>query len=74
MHALVTYAAYGFLVLGGSLHFAIDVVSQYARGKRVSGPDTTLYFGLNTAYALGQVVFGVLALIVARRALPLLST
>ncbi|WP_394843160.1 hypothetical protein LZC95_39685 [Pendulispora brunnea] len=53
--------------------FFIDVVSQYVRGKRPPGPETTLYFGLNTAYALGQVLFGLLALVVAVRAMDLLG-
>jgi hypothetical protein len=74
MHKALVYLAYGFLALSGTLHFAIDVVSQYLRHKRAPGPETTLYFGLNTAYALGQILFGVLALVVARRAMPILSS
>lgn len=34
MHRNLLYAAYGFLLLSGILHFSIDVVSQYLRGKR----------------------------------------
>jgi hypothetical protein len=46
------------------LHFAIDVVGQYARGKRPpAGAATTLYYGLNSAYALSQVLFAALALL-----------
>jgi len=73
MHKILVYVAFSWLTLSGALHFAIDVVSQYLRGKRAPGPETTLYFGLNTAYALGQVAFGILALLVARQALDLLS-
>jgi len=66
MHRKPLYAAYGFLLLSGSLHFGIDVVSQYLRGKRAPGPEATLYFGLNTAYALGQVLFALLAMLAVR--------
>jgi len=73
MHKILVYVSFGWLTLSGTMHFIIDVLSQYLRGKRVPSPETTLYFGLNTAYALGQVLFGVLALLVARKALPLLG-
>ena len=56
------YGAYSWLLLSGLLQFGIDVVSQAMRGKRVPGPETTLYYGLNTAYALSQILFAVLAL------------
>jgi hypothetical protein len=71
MYKILVHVAFGFLTLTGSLHFAIDVVSQYVRGKRVPGPETTLYYGLNSAYALGQIAFGVLGLLAAREALDL---
>ena len=70
MHKSLAYAAYGWLTFGGTMHFAVDVLAQYARGKRAPGPETTLFYGMNTAYALGQVAFGALGLLVARRALP----
>jgi hypothetical protein len=54
------------LLLSGILHFGIDVVSQYLRGKRASGPEATLYYGLNTGYALGQVWFALSALLAIR--------
>jgi hypothetical protein len=73
MHKYLVYAAYGWLTLTGTLHFGIDVVSQYLRGKRVPGPETTLFYGLNTAYALGQIVFGVLGLLIARQALTVMD-
>ena len=73
MHRWLIYATYGWLTLGGTLHFAIDVVSQYVRNKRPPGPETTLYFGLNTAFALGQILFGALGLWVARQAIELLG-
>jgi hypothetical protein len=58
MARYLTLAAFGWLTLTGTLHFAIDVLSQYLRGKRVPGPETTLYYRLNSAFALGQVLFG----------------
>lgn len=37
------------------------------RGKRVPGPETTLYYGLNSTYALSQFLFAVLALFAIRQ-------
>jgi len=48
-------------------------VSQHLRGKRVPSAETTLYYGLHSAFALGQVVFGLLGLWTARRALAVLT-
>jgi hypothetical protein len=73
MHKYLVYAAYGWLTLGGTLHFLVDVVSQHLRRKRTASSETTLYYGLNTAYALGQVLFGLLGLSVARQALIVLG-
>jgi hypothetical protein len=73
MHRYIVYAAYGWLVLSGVLHFAVDVVSQYVRGTRAPGAEATLYYGLNSAFSLGEVAFGMLALSVAWRAMHLLS-
>jgi hypothetical protein len=61
------YAAYGWLTFSGGMHFAIDVVSQRLRGVRPPGPETTLYYGLHSSFALGQVVLGVLGLWLALR-------
>ncbi|MGV3621270.1 MAG: hypothetical protein ACO1OB_10655 [Archangium sp.] len=61
MNAL-TWAAYGFLTLAGTLHFVIDVVSQKLRGVRAPSPETTLYYGLNASFALGQVALGAVGL------------
>ena len=58
------YAAYGWLLLGGVLHFGINVVAQFLRGKRVPGRETTLFYGLNTSYALGQMLVGTLAVLI----------
>jgi len=63
LHSLLLYGAYGWLLLSAVLHFGIDVVSQYVRGKRPPGPATTLYFGLNSTYAVSQVLFAALALL-----------
>jgi hypothetical protein len=73
MHKYAVLAAYGWLVLTGMAHFLLDVVSQYLRGIRSPGVETTLYYGLNSAFAMGQLAFGLLGLLVARRAMHLLG-
>ena len=73
MHTKFLYGAYGWLLFSGFVHFGIDVVSHYVRGKRPPGPQATLYYGLNTAYALGQVLFAVLALLLLQSGNPLLG-
>ena len=73
LHAWLLYGAYGWLLLSGLLQFGIDVVSQVLRGKRVPGPETTLYYGLNTAYALSQILFAVLALFAIKQGLSSLG-
>ena len=55
------------------LHFSIDVVAQYLRGKRAPGPQTTLFYGLNTAYALGHILVGLVALLVLHSGSPVLG-
>ena len=60
------YAAYGWLLLTGLLHFGIDVVSQYIRGRRSPGPEATLYYGLNSAYALSQILFALMGFMAIR--------
>lgn len=70
MHKALLYTAYGWLLLGSALHFFIDVVSQHLRGKRVPGVETTLYYGLHSAYALGQALFAIVALLLIRRGVP----
>jgi hypothetical protein len=67
LHSLLLYAAYGWLILSGFLHFVVDVLSQYFRAKRAAGPATTLYYGLNSTYALSQVLFAALALFAIRQ-------
>ncbi len=73
LHLWLLYSAYGWLLLSGLLQFSIDVLSQAARGKRVPGPETTLYYGLNTAYALSQVLYAALALFAIRQGLNALG-
>jgi hypothetical protein len=67
VHNLLLYGAYCWLLLSGLSHFGIDVVSQYIRGKRAPSPETTLYFGLNSSYAVSQTLFAVLALFAINR-------
>src|ERR1035441_1327971 len=63
LHVPLLYAAYGWLLVSGTLQFGIDVVAQYVRGKRPPGAATTLSYGLNSAYALSQILFAALALL-----------
>lgn len=72
MNKILVYAPYAFLTLSGTLHFVIDVVSQRLRGVRAPSPETTLYYGLNSGFALGQVVLGVIGLWLATRSPELL--
>lgn len=58
----LTYGAYGLLAVGGTLHFIADVVSQKLRGVRAPSPETTLYYGLNTCFSIGQVALGAVGL------------
>lgn len=46
----------------------IDVVSQKLRGVRVPSPETTLYYGLNTCFSIGQVALGAIGVWLMLRA------
>lgn len=74
MHTALLYGAYGWLTLAGLLHFVIDVVSQHLRGKHPPGIETTLYYGLHSAFSLGQVTLGLLGLVLASRAASILGS
>ena len=63
LHKILVYAAFGFLLFGGVMHFAVDVLSQHFRRKRVPGAETTLYYGLHTAFAFGQIGFALMSLL-----------
>ena len=63
LHRILVYAAFGFLLFGGIMHFSIDVVSQYFRRKRLPGAETTLYYGLHSAFAFGQILFALMSLL-----------
>ncbi|GGI54251.1 hypothetical protein [Oxalicibacterium solurbis] len=67
MRRNLALAAYGWLAATGLLHFVIDVAAQFLRGARPPGIETMLYYGLNTAFACGQVTFGLLGLWLAWR-------
>lgn len=67
LHRTLLYAAYNWLLLSGLLQIGIDVVSQHFRGKRVPSPATTLYYGLNSAYGVSQILFALLALFAIRQ-------
>lgn len=73
MHRTLLYGAFGFLLFSGVMHFAVDVVHQYLRGARAAGTETTYYFGMHSAFALGQVAFGILAILLVNSGSDLLS-
>ena len=66
LHGSLLYRAYSWLLLSGLLHLGIDVISQCIRGKRAPGPATKLYYGLNSSYAVSQILFAALALFAIR--------
>ncbi len=68
IHKYLSYGAYGWLAFGAAMHFIIDVVSQKLRGVRAPSPETTLYYGLNSSYALGQLALGAVGLWLMLRA------
>lgn len=73
MQKILIYAAYGWLTFSGIMHIVVDVILQYLRKARLPGAETTLYWGLNIAYGLGQIIFGLFALLVARYAFKVLE-
>lgn len=73
MQRTFLYAAYGYLCFAGVLHFIIDVMSQYFRGQRTPSSETTLYYGLHSAYSLSQVLFAAMALLIIRSGSDLMS-
>jgi hypothetical protein len=73
LHVFLVRAVFGWMALSGALHFIADVASQYIRRTRVPGPETTLYYGLHTAYAWGHIAFGALGLYIVTRASPVVD-
>jgi hypothetical protein len=73
MTRYLVHATYGWLLVTGVLHFCIDVVSHALRHKHSPGPEATLYYGLNSAFALGQVVLGSAGLLLVLQAVPAMS-
>ena len=72
LHLLLLYVAYGWLLLSGTLHFAIDVVGQYARGKRSPGPQHALLRS-ELRLRMSQVLFAALALLAISQGLIILA-
>ena len=74
MHKTLATVAFSWLIFSGVAHFLIDVVSHHVRGKRTPGVETTLYYGLHSSYALSQLLLGIIGVLLARRALEILSS
>lgn len=51
----------------------VDVASQYLRGARPPTVETSLYYGLNSAFSLGQITCGLFGLFLAWRAMDLMN-
>lgn len=73
MQRSLLLAAFCWLAFAGTMHFTIDVVSHALQGRHAPSRETTLYYGLQSAYALGTAAFGLLGLLLAWRA-PLLAS
>ncbi|HEY0930717.1 MAG TPA: hypothetical protein VGE27_12425 [Gemmatimonas sp.] len=73
LHVYLVRAAFGWMALSGVLHFMADVASQYIRRTRVPSPETTLYYGLHSAYAWGHIAFGALALYLVTCTAPVMN-
>ncbi|MGI4828675.1 MAG: hypothetical protein ACRYFU_10875 [Janthinobacterium lividum] len=67
LHGMLLYGAYDWLPLSGVLHFVVDVVSQYLRRKHAPSPATTLYYGMNSTYAMSKFLLAALALFAIRQ-------
>lgn len=68
MYTCLVRSAYGWLVAAGVLHFVVDVVSHHLRGVHEPGAETRLHDGLNSAFALGQLTFGLFGLLLSWQA------
>lgn len=74
MHKTLLLAAYGWLTVFGLAHFLVDVVARLLRNRHDLDAEAVLSYGLHSTYAMGQVVFGMLALLIASRDRALLSS
>lgn len=68
MRTFLAYAPWGWLTLMSIVHVAVDVVAQHARGLHPPGRETTLYDGLHVSFAFGQLLLGLVGLVLAHRA------
>jgi hypothetical protein len=73
MHRVLLHAMFGWLALAGTMHFVADVVAPFVRGTPAPGADASSHVGMHTSFALGQVLFGLLGLVLARRAIHVLD-
>jgi hypothetical protein len=73
VHKTLLLAAYGWLTVFGLAHFLVDVVSRRLRNRHELDAEAVLTYGLHSTYAMGQVMFGLLALLIASRHMELLS-
>lgn len=67
------FVAYGWIILSGIMHFIVDVAAQYLRGAREPSTETTYYYAMNTAFSLGQLIFGLFGLLLLLQAPKLMT-
>lgn len=73
MKMTLWFVAYGWIIISGVMIFIVDVLSQYVRGTRSPGMETTYYYGMTTAFALGEILFGLFGLILLLHAPKLMT-
>ncbi|WP_369059562.1 hypothetical protein ABOZ73_18455 [Caulobacter sp. 73W] len=73
MRKNLLFVAYGYLFWAGVLHFQIEVVLPHLDERMAQGPQSDLYYGLHSAYALGQAAFGLAAVLIVRSGSDLLA-
>lgn len=72
-HRTLLYIAYGSIAVTAVLHFLADVVGHHYRIAKDGGAEPSLYYGLHSAYVLGQLAFGVAGLLIVGSGSDLLS-
>ena len=57
LHGLLLHGPYSWLLIIELLHCGIAPGSQHIRVKRDPSSATSLYYGLNSSYAVSQIMF-----------------
>jgi len=73
MHRKLLYVGYGYMVFSAVMNYLADVLQPYLRRLRGASSETTLYYGLHTGFNFGQVIFGLMAILLLQSGSDLLS-